>query len=414
MVEMATPAPTTPEAPETPAVEQRPSPQSFLIPQGPITMKSLLEAGVHFGHQKRRWNPKMKQYIFAHRNGIHIIDLQKTLRMVEDAARFMTETVAQGAKVLLVGTKKQAHDTIISEAERSGSFYVTTRWLGGTLTNFKTIQSRIDYLVELETRKAKGDFARVTKRESLKLQAQIERLNRHLSGIKEMTEMPGLLFIVDIGKEHIAVAEARKVGIPIIALVDSDCDPDLIDYPIPGNDDAIRSIRLITNKMASAIIEGQNQRIALETEEVEIPIEDINPEPEVIVAPSAPVDTPQAEAVAPETAPAPVAAPVAAPQAEPAAPAVPAAQPPVAQPPVAQPPVSQPPVAQPPVAQPPVAQPPAAQPSVVQPPVAQPPAAQPPVVQPPVTQPPAAQPPVAQSPAAQPPAATEETPPATG
>ncbi|MDP6714973.1 MAG: 30S ribosomal protein S2 [SAR202 cluster bacterium] len=352
-------------------------------------MKSLLEAGVHFGHQKRRWNPKMKQYIFAHRNGIHIIDLQKTLRMVEDAARFMTETVAQGAKVLLVGTKKQAHDTIMSEAERSGSFYVTTRWLGGTLTNFKTIQSRIDYLVELETRKAKGEFARVTKRESLKLQAQIERLNRHLSGIKEMTEMPGLLFVVDIGKEHIAVAEARKVGIPIVALVDSDCDPDLIDYPIPGNDDAIRSIRLITNKMASAIIEGQNQRIALETEEVEIPAEDITPEPEIIVA---------ATPAAAETPPVAAALPV------------PAEAPPVEAPPTIQPPAAQPPVAQPPAAQPPVAQPP-----VAQPPVAQPPVAQPPTEQAPVAPPPAATPPVAQPPAATPPpAATEETPPAVG
>ncbi len=379
MVEMATPAPTTPEAPP---VEQRPSPQSFLIPEGPITMKSLLEAGVHFGHQKRRWNPKMKQYIFAHRNGIHIIDLQKTLRMVEDAARFMTETVAQGAKVLLVGTKKQAHDTITSEAERSGSFYVTTRWLGGTLTNFKTIQSRIDYLVELETRKAKGDFARVTKRESLKLQARIERLNRHLSGIKEMTEMPGLLFIVDIGKEHIAVAEARKVGIPIIALVDSDCDPDLIDYPIPGNDDAIRSIRLITNKMASAIIEGQNQRIALETEEVEIPIEGTIQEPEIIVAPSAvaPEAPPQSETaaadstpvVAPSTPPAPD-------QAEPAASVV-----------------TQ------------VAQPPAAPAAVDAPPAVTPPSAPPPVA------PPSAPPLVAPPPVAPPPVTTEETPPATG
>ncbi len=379
MVEMATPAPTTPEAPP---VEQRPSPQSFLIPEGPITMKSLLEAGVHFGHQKRRWNPKMKQYIFAHRNGIHIIDLQKTLRMVEDAARFMTETVAQGAKVLLVGTKKQAHDTITSEAERSGSFYVTTRWLGGTLTNFKTIQSRIDYLVELETRKAKGDFARVTKRESLKLQARIERLNRHLSGIKEMTEMPGLLFIVDIGKEHIAVAEARKVGIPIIALVDSDCDPDLIDYPIPGNDDAIRSIRLITNKMASAIIEGQNQRIALETEEVEIPIEGTIQEPEIIVAPSAvaPEAPPQSETaaadstpvVAPSTPPAPD-------QAEPAASVVPQ-----------------------------VSQPPAGLAAVDAPPAVTPPSAPPPVA------PPSAPPLVAPPPVAPPPVTTEETPPATG
>ena len=242
--------------------------EAFLSPQGPVTMKSLLEAGVHFGHQKRRWNPKMKQYIFSHRNGIHIIDLQKTLRMLDTAVEFMTEMVAQGNRVLMVGTKKQAQDSIIHEASRSGAFHITTRWLGGTLTNFKTIQSRIDYLVHLEQEQAKGEFARLTKRESLKLEDTIKRLNRHLSGIKEMTEMPGVLFVVDVGKEHIAVAEARKVGVPIVALVDSDCDPDQINYPIPGNDDAIRSIRLVTAKMAEAIIEGHNRRLALETEEV--------------------------------------------------------------------------------------------------------------------------------------------------
>jgi small subunit ribosomal protein S2 len=239
-------------------------------------MKSLLEAGVHFGHQKRRWNPKMKQYIFAHRNGIHIIDLQKTLRMLDRAIEVMSELVAEGRQVLMVGTKKQAQDTIIHEAKRCGAFHITTRWLGGTLTNFKTIQSRIDYLVQLETQKAKGEFARLTKRESLKFEDSINRLNRHLSGIKEMTEMPGVLFVVDIGKEHIAVAEARKVGVPIIALVDSDCDPDLIDYPIPGNDDAIRSIRLITAKIADAVIEGHNRKMALETEE--IAVESVEPE----------------------------------------------------------------------------------------------------------------------------------------
>jgi small subunit ribosomal protein S2 len=231
-------------------------------------MKSLLEAGVHFGHQKRRWNPKMKQYIFTHRNGIHIIDLQKTLRMLDRATQFMSDMVAEGNKVLMVGTKKQAQDTIIQEANRSNSFYITNRWLGGTLTNFKTIQSRIDYLVQLETDKVKGEFARHTKRESLKKEDTINRLNRNLFGIKEMTDMPGVLFVIDIGKEHIAIAEARKVCVPIVALVDSDCDPDLIDYPIPGNDDAIRSIRLITAKMADAIIDGQNRRMSLETEEI--------------------------------------------------------------------------------------------------------------------------------------------------
>ena len=242
--------------------------RNFLVPDGPVTMKSLLEAGVHFGHQKRRWNPKMKQYIFSHRNGIHIIDLQKTLRMLDRATQFMSDMIAEGNKVLMVGTKKQAQDTIVQEANRSNSFYITNRWLGGTLTNFKTIQSRIDYLVQLETLKAKGEFTRHTKRESLKMEDTITRLNRNLFGIKEMTDMPGVLFVIDIGKEHIAIAEARKVGVPIVALVDSDCDPDLIDYPIPGNDDAIRSIRLISAKMADAIIDGQNRRMSLETEEI--------------------------------------------------------------------------------------------------------------------------------------------------
>jgi small subunit ribosomal protein S2 len=196
--------------------------------------------------------------------------------MLDTATDFMREMAAQGSRVLMVGTKKQAQDTIIYEASRAGAFHITTRWLGGTLTNFKTIQSRIDYLVHLETERAKGEFTRLTKRESLKLEDTITRLNRHLSGIKEMTEMPGVLFLIDIGKEHIAVAEARKVGVPIVALVDSDCDPDLIDYPIPGNDDAIRSIRLITAKIADAVIEGHNRKMALETEE--IAVESVEPE----------------------------------------------------------------------------------------------------------------------------------------
>ena len=302
---------------ETAQPEQPPAAPPPLVPEGPITMKSLLEAGVHFGHQKRRWNPKMGRYIFAHRNGIHIIDLQKTLGMLEEAIQFMTEMAATGAKVLFVGTKKQAQDSIISEAERCSSFYVSTRWLGGTLTNFKTIQSRIDYLVELETRQAKGEFSRITKKEALKLERAIAKLNRHLRGIKEMTEMPGVLFVVDIGREHIAVSEARRVGIPIVALVDSDCDPDLIDYPIPSNDDAIRSIRLISHKMADAVIQGQLERQALETEEVEIPVEDMA-QVQIITAPSTdepassePVaaDAPSAEPVAAEAPSAEVAIP---------------------------------------------------------------------------------------------------------
>ena len=245
------------------AVEERPI---GAAPVGPMTMKALLEAGVHFGHQKRRWNPKMNQYIFAHRNGIHIIDLQKTLRMLDAACEFMTEVAAQGQKILMVGTKKQAHDTITNEATRADAFHITSRWLGGTLTNFKTIQSRIDYLVQLEARKEKGEFELLPKKEALKLEDQIARLNRYLSGIKEMTQMPGALFVIDVGKEAIAVAEARRVGVPVVALVDSDCNPDLVDSIIPGNDDAIRSIRLITSKIADAIIEGNNRRLALETE----------------------------------------------------------------------------------------------------------------------------------------------------
>ena len=229
-------------------------------------MKSLLEAGVHFGHQKRRWNPKMKQYIFAHRNGIHIIDLQQSLQMMQRAAKFAEDVAASGKKIIMVGTKKQAQDTIQTEAERCGAFFVFTRWLGGTLTNFATIQGRLEYLVSLEDRREKGEFERLPKKEVLKLERTIARLNKFLGGIKEMTEMPGALFVIDVGKESIAVAEARRVGVPIVALVDSDCDPTLVDYPIPGNDDAIRSIRLVTGRIADGIIEGNNRRIVIEAD----------------------------------------------------------------------------------------------------------------------------------------------------
>jgi len=333
---------------ETSVVTQPAAPQQEQA-QAPehVTMKSLLEAGVHFGHQKRRWNPKMRRYIFARRNGIHIIDLQKTLRMLEVAAEYMTSVAADGKKILMVGTKKQAHDTVSSEAQRAGAFYITTRWLGGTLTNFKTIQSRIDYMVELETRKAKGEFERLTKKEALKLDGNITRLNRYLGGIKEMTEMPGALFVIDIGKEAIAVAEARRVGVPIIALVDSDCDPDLIDYPIPGNDDAIRSIRLVTGRMASAIIEGTNQRMSLEYEEtagdsasdveVETPAvaEPVIAPPEVPVAEAVPVAAAPAAATTAEASPEAVTPPSVVPTA-PVAEATPQAAPEVAAAPVAE------------------------------------------------------------------------------
>lgn len=283
---------TAPVAPQpSVVVQQAPRGQIARVPTN-ITMKSLLEAGVHFGHQKRRWNPKMRRYIFTHRNGIHIIDLQKTLRMLEAAAGFISDVAAEGKKVLMVGTKKQAQDTIVNESQRANSFCITTRWLGGTLTNFKTIQSRIDYLVELETQQAKGEFTSYTKKEALKKEASIARLNRYLGGIKEMTEMPGALFVIDIGKEAIAVAEARRVGIPIVALVDSDCDPDLIDYPIPGNDDAIRSIRLVTGRIANAIIEGTNRHSAFEYEELgeaAAPLEEVALGDAVVAAEETPV-----------------------------------------------------------------------------------------------------------------------------
>jgi small subunit ribosomal protein S2 len=239
-----------------------------------ITMKALLEAGVHFGHQRRRWNPKMRQYIFAHRNGIHIIDLQQTLHFLERAADFVEGLVADGKQVVMVGTKKQAQDTVVAEAERSGAFHVSTRWLGGTLTNFKTIQTRIDYLVQLEERQKKGELEVLPKKESLRLTHAINKLNRYLGGIKEMTEMPGALFVIDVGKEAIAVAEARRVGVPVVALVDTDCDPTLIDYPIPGNDDAIRSIRLVTSRIADAFLDGVNRRESMLAGDVEEDVED--------------------------------------------------------------------------------------------------------------------------------------------
>ena len=236
----------------------------------PITMKSLLEAGVHFGHQRRHWNPKMKQYIFAHRNGIHIIDLQQTLYYLERAGSFIEDIAAEGKQIIMVGTKKQAADTILAEAERCGSYFINTRWLGGTLTNFKTIQARIDHMVQLELRRDKGEFDLLPKKEAQKLQDSIARLNRYLGGIKAMTEMPGALFVIDVGKEAIAVAEARRVGVPVVALVDTDCDPTFLDRPIPGNDDAIRSIRLVTSYIANAIIEGNNRRLAMEAELSEV------------------------------------------------------------------------------------------------------------------------------------------------
>ena len=234
-------------------------------PTEPISMKLLLESGVHFGHQTRRWHPKMKRYIFTQRNGIHIIDLQQTLGLLNQALEYIKQTVASGETVLLVGTKKQAQESIELEAKRCGQFFVNQRWLGGTLTNFVTIQSRIDFLVRLEDRKARGEFQYLPKKEVVRFEHKIERLNRLLSGIKEMTKLPGALFVVDPGKEHIAVAEARRVGIPIVAIVDTDCDPDLVDWAIPGNDDAIRSVKLISSKVADAVLAGMALRTAPES-----------------------------------------------------------------------------------------------------------------------------------------------------
>ena len=222
-----------------------------------VSMKQLLEAGVHFGHQTRRWNPKMAEYIFTERNGIYIIDLQKTVKKLDEAYMFVRELSANGENVLFVGTKKQAGDSIKEEAERAGAYYVNARWLGGMLTNFKTIRRRIDRLAQLRKMEEDGTFDRLPKKEVVKLELEIEKLEKFLGGIKEMNKLPGALFIVDPRKERIAVAEAHKLGIPIVAIVDTNCDPDEIDYVLPGNDDAIRAVRLIASAMADAIIEGR-------------------------------------------------------------------------------------------------------------------------------------------------------------
>ena len=237
-----------------------------------ISMKQLLEAGVHFGHQTRRWNPKMATYIFTERNGIYIIDLQKTVKKLEEAYFFVRDMAASGESILFVGTKKQAQDAIKEEAERCGQFYVNARWLGGMLTNFKTMRTRIARLNQLQKMQADGTFDLLPKKEVIKLQLEIAKLEKYLGGVKEMKKLPGALFVVDSRKEKNAIAEARKLGIPIVAIVDTNCDPDEIDYVIPGNDDAIRAVRLIAGAMANAIIEGREGQMgaaAQETEEKE-------------------------------------------------------------------------------------------------------------------------------------------------
>ena len=231
-----------------------------------VSMKQLLEAGVHFGHQTRRWNPKMATYIYTERNGIYIIDLQKTVKKLEEAYSFVRDLAANGESLLFVGTKKQAQDAIREEAERVGQFYVNARWLGGMLTNFRTMRTRIDRLVQLRKMEEDGTFAMLPKKEVIKHQGEIAKLEKYLGGVKDMKRLPGALFIVDPRKERNAIAEARKLHIPIVAIVDTNCDPDEIDYVIPGNDDAIRAIRLIAATMANAVVEGRQGEVLVESE----------------------------------------------------------------------------------------------------------------------------------------------------
>ncbi|UCF73164.1 MAG: 30S ribosomal protein S2 [Deltaproteobacteria bacterium] len=281
-----------------------------------ISMKLLLEAGVHFGHQTRKWNPKMKPYLFGARNGIYIIDLQTTTKLLKDAHNFIAKAVSEDGAVLFVGTKKQAQDSIVEEAERCGMFHVCNRWLGGTLTNFQTIRKSINRLKELEEMKRDGSFSRYTKKEVMRMEKELAKLEKSLGGIKDMDELPSALFIVDTKKEKIAVNEGKKLGIPIVAVVDSNGDPEDIDYVIPGNDDAIRSIRLLTSVIADACIEGHREReeklraeeeleIKKEAELEEItqelkPTEEKMEGPEVIVIPKKPKAAKSAEVEGPE------------------------------------------------------------------------------------------------------------------
>jgi len=239
-----------------------------------VSMKQLLEAGVHFGHQTRRWNPKMAPYIYMERNGIYIIDLQKTVKKLEDAYNFVRETSANGGNILFVGTKKQAQEAVKEEAERVGMYYVNARWLGGMLTNFKTMRTRIDRLAQLRRMQEDGTFDILPKKEVIKLTGEIAKLEKYLGGVKEMKRLPSALFIVDPRKERNAIAEARKLHIPVVAIVDTNCDPDEVDYVIPGNDDAIRAIKLISQAMANAVVEGrQGEENAEASEAVEVAVE---------------------------------------------------------------------------------------------------------------------------------------------
>jgi small subunit ribosomal protein S2 len=266
---------------------------------GPVTMKQLLEAGVHFGHQTRRWNPKMRPFIFTERNGIHILDLQQTVARFNDAYKFVVNLSANGESILFVGTKKQAQEAVAEEAARSGQFYVNFRWLGGMLTNFQTIQKRIKYLRELEARKERGDFERLPKKEAQHLEEERARLDRTLGGIRDMRRLPSAVFVIDTKKEHTAVLEARRLEIPVIALADTNTDPDEMDYPIPANDDAIRAVRLLCQKIADAAVEGRRQHEAQQKDREEqgggarrvtvapVALEEFGPEAAPQVAPEA-------------------------------------------------------------------------------------------------------------------------------
>ena len=239
-----------------------------------VSMKQLLEAGVHFGHQTRRWNPKMAEYIYMERNGIYIIDLQKTVKKLEEAYSFVRSVAENGQSVLFVGTKKQAQEAVKEEAERVGQFYVNARWLGGMLTNFKTMRTRVDRMAQLKKMQEDGTFDMLPKKEVVKLLHEMEKLDKYLGGVKDMKKLPGAMFVVDPRKEHNAISEARKLHIPIVAIVDTNCDPDEVDYVIPGNDDAIRAIRLISATMANAIVEGrQGEDAEVPAEETEAPAE---------------------------------------------------------------------------------------------------------------------------------------------
>ncbi|HWQ58730.1 MAG TPA: 30S ribosomal protein S2 [Clostridia bacterium] len=240
-----------------------------------ISMKQLLEAGVHFGHQTRRWNPKMKEYIFTERNGIYIIDLQKTVKKIDEAYYFVRDLAMDGGSILFVGTKKQAQESIEQEARRCEMFFVNQRWLGGMLTNFKTIQGRIAKLRKIEKMETDGDFALLPKKEVIKLKAEQEKLEKNLGGIKDMKKLPTAVFVVDPRKENIAIMEARALGIPVVAIVDTNCDPDEVDYPIPGNDDAIRAVKLIASKIADAVLEGrQGEQMEDTAAETSVPDKD--------------------------------------------------------------------------------------------------------------------------------------------